>query len=145
MRRYIIIFFALAVSLAVVRAEVGDGIALARLTEIRVGTPSNWWLRVYTNGSATLFGEAAARGSAHCPSNTFGFSKVYDLLSKAAQTNGTAGERYSITFEPGHGRFFTSDGGAVRRLFTTAKEHCTPTDRKRFDELWSKRPPIPRD
>src|SRR5437016_1785238 len=92
-------FALLLVPLALAAAEIGRIPPLLGLAEIRVSTPSNWCLRIYTNGSAHFFGAAAFSAGADCPSNTFTFSKVYELFSGHVQTNGTAREFFVVTFE----------------------------------------------
>jgi hypothetical protein len=130
---------------------------LADVKEIRVWTPSHWYLDIKPDGAAHLYGGAAFADGAFTPSNTFTFSNVYASLSLVleqgrgvsltVQQGGTNKEFIIVTLEtpgkkPSYTRAFTRDTNSIRALFDTAKQHCTPIQKIRFEKLWTQRPPI---
>jgi hypothetical protein len=120
----------------------------AELAEIYISTPSGWWLQITPQGEARLGYGSGEGDTGKAPLGTFVFTTVYTSLAGVVQTNGNGRDSVVIAF---HGTedhttqvFYAHSTKVVQSLFETARQHCTPFNRQRFDDLWSKHVPVPK-
>jgi hypothetical protein len=140
-------------------AETGPAPArlpdLSDVSEIRLRTPSSWFLHIRRDGSARIFGSAAAGDEASAPTNTFQFQEVFAWLSNTVlqsgqvprpeQPAGINGQWVTVTFatpkkEVVYPYTYVCDTKRIRELFDTARQGSVRNDLRRFENLWKKRP-----
>lgn len=149
MRTLLIVLIGIALMQLLSAADVATRLPkTAELSGIYITTPSSWWLRIKPQGSALIGFGSSGGDSATTPPTTFVFTNVYSSLSAVVQTNGGISDCFAIVFpktgEHTSQALYTRDSEVIRPLFETAKKHCAPVDRQRFEELWTKHTPVPK-
>ncbi len=104
---------------------------------IQIITPGSWYLTINKDGSADLQFGSLLIDSAECPTGTFVFRDIYNLLTPKLKKTGDKDDVAVAIFtrKPAVIRSKYINLSHVKQIFVTALQHAVPFDKARFESI----------
>jgi hypothetical protein len=122
---------------------------LEDVISISLHAGNGWCLKIARDEDGELSRGPGIPGLASLPRGTFTFPDIYETIARAIHGHWPGGAdypfpiRFSTTTNPSRA-FYIMDVEAVRKVFDTAKQHCTPVAPAGFEETWQNMAPFPK-